>query len=81
TTSLNANKILIQNLIPNTTFLKIYQHHQHLLQHLLIQNKHPIQMPQIYTHILTPIINTFTSLISNNLNTLIKFLTSITIIL
>ncbi|ASL64716.1 magnesium transporter, CorA family [Bacillus cereus G9241] len=81
TTSLKANKIVIQKLMRNSTFLKMYEDDQDLLEDVLIENKQAIEMAEIYSHILSGMMNTFSSVISNNLNSVMKLLTSITIIL
>ncbi|MBL2526072.1 magnesium transporter CorA family protein, partial [Klebsiella pneumoniae] len=39
TTSLKANKIVIQKLMRNSTFLKMYEDDQDLLEDVLIENK------------------------------------------
>ncbi|MEI4802190.1 magnesium transporter CorA family protein [Bacillus sp. NPDC077411] len=81
TTSLKANKIVIQKLMRNNTFLKMYEDDQDLLEDVLIENKQAIEMAEIYSNILSGMMNTFSSVISNNLNSVMKFLTSMTIIL
>ncbi|OON43947.1 magnesium transporter [Bacillus anthracis] len=81
TTSLKANKIVIQKLMRNSTFLKMYEDDQDLLEDVLIENKQAIEIAEIYSHILSGMMNTFSSVISNNLNSVMKLLTSITIIL
>lgn len=55
--------------------MKIYQD---LLEDVLIENKQAIEMAEIYSHILSGMMNTFSSVISNNLNSVMKLLTSIT---
>ncbi|CKG48526.1 Mg2+ and Co2+ ABC transporter [Streptococcus pneumoniae] len=75
TTSLKANKIVIQKLMRNSTFLKMYEDDQDLLEDVLIENKQAIEMAEIYSHILSGMMNTFSSVISNNLNSVMKLLT------
>ncbi|MTE25036.1 magnesium transporter CorA family protein, partial [Microbacterium sp. ZXX196] len=53
TTSLKANKIVIQKLMRNSTFLKMYEDDQDLLEDVLIENKQAIEMAEIYSHILS----------------------------
>lgn len=65
----------------NNNFLKMYEDDQDLLEDVLIENKQAIEMAEIYSHILSGMMNTFSSVISNNLNSVMKLLTSITIIL
>ena len=59
----------------------MYEDDQDLLEDVLIENKQAIEMAEIYSHILSGMMNTFSSVISNNLNSVMKLLTSITIIL
>ncbi len=80
TTSLKANKIVIQKLMRNE-YLRMYEDDQDLLEDVLIENKQAIEMAEIYSVILNGMMNTFGSVISNNLNSVMKFLTSITIVL
>ncbi|MFX3623533.1 MAG: magnesium transporter CorA family protein [Ectobacillus sp.] len=80
TTSLKANKIVIQKLMRNE-YLRMYEDDQDLLEDVLIENKQAIEMAEIYSVILNGMMNTFGSVISNNLNSVMKLLTSITIIL
>jgi magnesium transporter len=80
TTSLKANKIVIQKLM-RSEYLRMYEDDQDLLEDVLIENKQAIEMAEIYSVILNGMMNTFGSVISNNLNSVMKLLTSITIIL
>ncbi|HOU25912.1 MAG TPA: magnesium transporter CorA family protein, partial [Candidatus Cloacimonas sp.] len=48
---------------------------------VIIENKQAIEMTNIYSNILSSMMDAFASIISNNLNIVMKFLTSITIIL
>ncbi len=57
----------------------MYEDDQDLLEDVLIENKQAIEMAEIYSHILSGMMNTFSSVISNNLNSVMKLLTSITI--
>ena len=52
-----------------------------LLADVIIETKQAIEMSQIYSDIQAGLMDTFASLISNNLNVVMKQLTSITIIL
>jgi magnesium transporter len=48
---------------------------------VVVENKQASEMARIYTDILTGMMDAFTSVISNNLNRVLKLLTSLTIIL
>lgn len=81
-TSLKSNKVVIQKLMRSRSeYLKMYEDDQDLLEDVLIENKQAIEMAEIYSNILNGMMTTFSSVISNNLNSVMKLLTSITIIL
>ena len=61
--------------------LKLYEEDEHLLEDVIIENKQSIEMVEMYSNILMNMSDTFASIISNNLNIVMKFLASITIIL
>lgn len=52
-----------------------------LLRDVIIENKQAIAMTDTYTQIISGMSDVFSSVISNNLNIVMKFLTSFTIIL
>ena len=52
-----------------------------MIDDVIIENKQAIEMANIYSSILSGMMDAFASIISNNLNVVMKFLTSITIIL
>ncbi|MCE5254427.1 MAG: magnesium transporter CorA family protein [Actinomycetia bacterium] len=80
TTSLRANEAVLQKLLRTKT-VKMYEEDQELLEDVIIENRQASEMAKIYTDILTGMMDAFTSVISNNLNRVMKLLTSITIIL
>ncbi|MGE5605947.1 MAG: magnesium transporter CorA family protein [Bacteroidota bacterium] len=97
TTSLRANEIVMEKMLrlqlkspmvnvdPDTAMttqiLKMYPEDEELLEDVITENKQAIEMCQTYSNILTGTMDAFASIISNNLNIVMKFLTSITIIL
>ncbi|GAA3327183.1 hypothetical protein GCM10020331_066130 [Ectobacillus funiculus] len=81
-TSLKSNKVVIQKLMRSRSeYLKMYEDDQDLLEDVLVENKQAIEMAEIYSNILNGMMTTFSSVTSNNLNSVMKLLTSITIIL
>jgi len=80
TTSLKSNNIVTESLLKNH-YLKMYPDDEELLVNVIIENKQAIEMAEIYSNILTGTMNAFASIISNNLNHVMKALTSITIVL
>ena len=62
-------------------FVKLYDDDEDILEDAIIENRQAIEMAQIYTNILNGTMDAYASIISNNLNGVMKFLTSITIVL
>lgn len=80
TTALKSNEIMIDKL-QKDKFSNLKPANQDLLEDLLIENKQTMEMAVIYSEILTGLMDAFASIISNNLNVVMKFLTSLTILL
>lgn len=80
TTSLKANYVVLQKLM-RTEFLKLYKDDEDLLEDVIIEVSQAIEMAQTYSNILNGTMDAYASVISNNLNIVMKFLTSITIVL
>lgn len=79
-TSLKANEITMEK-IYRGRIIKLYEEDQDLLEDVLIEIKQAIEMCNIYSSILTGTMDAFASIISNNLNIVMKVLTSITIVM
>lgn len=79
-TSLKANDVVLEKLAKGNV-LKLYEEDQDLLEDAMIENKQAIEMASIYREILGSTTDAYASIISNNLNDVMKFLTSITIVL
>ncbi|MGF7060826.1 magnesium transporter CorA family protein [Brassicibacter mesophilus] len=79
-TSLKANEIVMEKLL-KLEFIKLYPEDQDLLEDVIIENKQAIEMANIYSNILSGMMDAFASVISNNLNIVMKFLASITIVM
>jgi magnesium transporter len=80
TTSLRSNDAVLQKLLRGKT-IKMYEEDEELLEDVIVENKQASEMAKIYTDILVGMMDAFTSVISNNLNRVMKLLTSLTIIL
>jgi len=80
TTSLKSNELMMERLQKSPLF-KMDEEDQDLLEDVLIDNKQAIEMASIYSNILSGMMDAFASVISNNLNVVMKLLTSVTIIL
>jgi len=79
-TSLKANEFMMERL-QKMEIIKLDSQGQDLLEDVIIENKQAIEMADVYSNILSGMMDAFASVISNNLNVVLKLLTSITIIL
>jgi len=79
-TSIKANQSVLQK-IARGKVIKLYEEDEDILDDTIIENRQAIEMVQTYGEILNGIIDIFGTIVSNNLNTVLKFLTSITIII
>ncbi|MGI6587302.1 MAG: magnesium transporter CorA family protein [Peptococcia bacterium] len=79
-TSLRSNEIVLEKILRGK-FVKMYEEDEDLLEDVIIENKQAIEMADIYSNILSGTMDAFASLISNNLNLVMKFLAIVTIIL
>lgn len=80
TTSLKANDILIGRL-EHTRQLDIPDKDLDVLEDVSVEYRQALEMATIHSNILTGTLDTFASIISNNLNNVMKYLTSITVVL
>jgi magnesium transporter len=79
-TSLKSNEIVLEKLM-KYEYVKYYSEDEELLEDVIIENKQAIEMAHIYSNVLSGTMGTVASLISNNLNIVMKVLTSITIVM
>jgi magnesium transporter len=80
TTALRSNELLLERLQRSQMF-KLYPDDEDLLDDVIIENQQAIEMTNITSNVLTSMMDAFASIISNNLNVVMKFLASITIVL
>ena len=80
TTSLRANEVVLEKLMKNER-LKQYPEDMELLEDVIVENKQAIEMGNIYTGVVSGTRDAFASIISNNLNVVMKFLATVTIVL
>jgi magnesium transporter len=80
TTALRANELLLERLQRMQLF-KQYPEDEDLLEDVITENQQAIEMTDISSNILSSMMGAFASIISNNLNVILKFLASITIVL
>lgn len=87
TASLRSNGVVMDRLLrlrsnsQSQHLIKMYEEDEDLLEDVIIENNQAIQMVEMYTNILSSMTDAFASIISNNLNMVMKFLASMTIIL
>lgn len=79
-TSLKSNELTLEKLL-KYDFIQKYEEDKHLLEDVIIDNKQAIEMAHIYSSVLSSSLEFFAALISNNLNLVMKFLASMTIVL
>jgi magnesium transporter len=79
-TSLKSNEAVLERIL-RTKPLKMYDDDAEFLEDVIIENKQAMEMSQIYLHILNGMTQAFATIISNNLNIVMKFLASATIII
>lgn len=79
-TALRGNELLMLKL-ERTNFLQLNDEEKEFLQDLIVDASQALEMANTYTNILSSTLDAFASIISNNLNSVMKRLTSITIIL
>ena len=79
-TSLKANDRVLYKLSRGNV-IQLYDEDVELLEDTMIENKQGIEMCTIYKEILSSITDTYATIVSNNLNLVMKFLAGITIVL
>lgn len=85
--SLRSNGAVLDKLMRLRTnssmhpMLKYYEEDEDLLEDVIIENKQAKEMVEMYSKILARLADTFSSIISNNLNQVMKFLAAVTILL
>lgn len=78
-TSLKANDVVLEKLSKGNV-VTLYEDDNDLMEDAMIENKQAIEMSNIYREILTSMTDTYATIISNNLNDVMKFLAGITIV-
>lgn len=90
TTALKSNDLVTEKLLRTWNsaspselkkIIQFYPEDEEILEDVLVENKQAIQMAEIYNSILNSMMDAFASIISNNLNLVMQFLTVVTIVL
>ncbi|EUJ22671.1 magnesium transporter CorA family protein [Listeria grandensis] len=79
-TALKSNKLVLDKMM-RQHIVKMYEEDQDLLEDVIIENRQGIEMAEVHSNILSGMMDAYASIISNNMNIVMKFLTSFTIIL
>ncbi|MGL4652221.1 MAG: magnesium transporter CorA family protein [Cetobacterium sp.] len=79
TTSLKSNEAVLERMM-RTEIVKRYPDDLELLEDVIIETKQAIEMANVYSSILSGTRDAFSTVMSNNLNIVMKKLTSITIV-
>ncbi len=85
--SLRSNGVVLDRLLRLRSnnhvehLIKMYEEDEDLLEDVIIENKQALEMVDMYSNILNGMMDTFASIISNNLNIVMKFLASMTILI
>ena len=80
TTALRSNQVMLERL-QRSQFFKTYPDDEDLLEDVITENQQAIEMTNIASDILSSMMDAFASIISNNMNIVIKLLTAVTIVL
>ena len=80
TTSLKSNEVVMEKLM-RSKCIKMYEEDEDILEDAIVENRQAIEMGTIYRDILGGTMDAYASIISNNLNIVMKFLASVTIVL
>jgi magnesium transporter len=93
TTSLRSNGIVFDKLFRSklakgdpelettSRLLRMYPDDEDLLEDVITENRQALEMGETHSVILSGMLDAFASLVSNNLNVVMKFLTSVTIVM
>jgi magnesium transporter len=80
TTALKSNEVMMERLQRMQLF-RTFPDDEDLLEDALTETQQAIEMTNIASNILSSMMDAFASIISNNMNIVIKFLTAVTIVL
>jgi magnesium transporter len=79
-TSLKSNESVLEKLMRGK-FIRQYEEDQDLLEDVIIEYKQALEMANIYASIINGTMDAYASIISNNLNVVMKFMAAMTIVL
>lgn len=80
TTALKSNEAVMKKLF-RTNLIRKYPDDSDLLEDVIVENEQAIEMATIYSGILSGLMDVYASVISNNMNVIMKLLAVVTIVL
>lgn len=87
TAALRANVIVLESILrlransQQRHLLPMQEEDEDIIENVIIENKRALELVQTYSDILSSMMDAFSSVISNNLNYVMKFLATVTILL
>ena len=87
TAALRANIMVLESILRLRSnpqlrhLLPMHEEDEDIVENVIIENKRALQLVQTYSDILSSMMDAFSSVISNNLNYIMKFLAAVTILL
>ena len=79
-TALKSNGVVLDKILKGNV-IELFVEDEDLLEDAIIENNQAIEMSELYRGILSSTTDTVATIISNNLNTIMKFLAGITIVI
>jgi magnesium transporter len=79
-TSLKSNEAVLERLM-RSKLLKKYEEDEDLLEDVIIEHRQALEMANIYTSIINGTMDAYASIISNNVNDIMKFMAAVTIVI
>jgi magnesium transporter len=79
-TSLKSNEAVLERLM-RSKLLKKYEEDEDLLEDVIIEHKQALEMANIYSSIINGTMDAYASIISNNVNEIMKFMAAMTIVI
>ncbi|SDE51954.1 magnesium transporter CorA family protein [Sporomusa acidovorans] len=87
TAALRANTIVLESILRLRSnqqlrhLLPMHEEDEDIIENVIIENKRALELVQTYSDILSSMMDAFSSVISNNLNYVMRFLAAVTILL
>ena len=79
-TSLRGNEVVLEKM-KRISVIRRTEQEKEILEDVIVENKQAIEMARIYTDILNGTMDAYANIINNNMNTVMRFLSIITVVL